>query len=608
MVRLDMPSEPPYTKPPKTKLAPPTNQEIATLIRHVSAVYVVQGVNIFQIKAYDNLANSIDQTSTSLYELWQDKQLDTIPGLGKQFQAYFDELFTIGKVAHFDNILQQVPAGFFPLVDLPGIGPKMAIKLATTLKLTKAETALEKVKTAAEKGKLNGLPGISTVMEKKILETVTLEAKDLPNRTLLITALETADTLKEYLLTSPAITKCEVLGSMRRRLPTVGDIDLAVCSEDPKAVVAHLEKYPHLSKLLATGEKTLAVRLSAGVRVDLKLSPESQWGSLLQHYTGSKLHNIKLRTIALEKDLSLSEFGIKHKGKLKTFEDEADFYHALGMDFIPPELRENTGEIEAAQKHTLPKLVELSDIKGDVHMHTNLTFPTSHDMGSSSIAELLAKAESLDYSFIGFSDHNPKKADLSPAQRLAAVKKRNQEIDEAVEEYFKGRKPTLKVLKGLEVDILGDGNLALEDEALSELDYVIASLHSDFNKDRDTTTKRILKALSHPAVKIMGHPTGRRLGKRNGVEADWETIATFCAENHKLLEINSSPERLDLPYDLVKSCQPTGVKFIVNTDSHQAASLDFMKFGVWMARKGWLTKKDVVNASDKGYEWLMEKL
>ena len=268
------------------------------------------------------------------------------------------------------------------------------------------------------------------------------------------------------------------------------------------------------------------------------------------------------------------------------------------MDWIPPELRENVGEIEAAIAQKLPHLIELEDIRGDIHMHTNLDFPTSHDMGASSIAELLAKAEELKYSFIGFSDHNPKRSGLDEKGRFEAVKKRNEQIDEEVQKYFGKREPTLKVFKGLEVDILTTGELALEDEALELLDYAIVSVHSSFANDRETNTQRILKGLAHPKVKLLGHPTGRLIEKRKGLEADWEKIAQFCADSGKFLEINSAPDRLDFPYDMVKNVKKTGVKFFINTDSHHVAGLDLMKFGVWTARKGWLTKKDVVNADE----------
>jgi DNA polymerase (family 10) len=581
-----------------------SNQAVASLLQHVATVLSIQGDNIFRIKAFQTAANSIEQLGTSLYELWQDKQLDSVPGLGKRISSDMEELFTTGKVAYYDQLLKQVPAGVFPLVDLPGIGPKMAIKLATALDLFDATTAVAQVKLNAQAGKLNGLPGISSTMEKKILEIVSQPVQETSNRRALSEALAIANEIKEYLLLSAAVIECEVLGSLRRRSPTVGDIDLAICTEDASAVIAFLEKYPQVAKIIGQGDKSIAVRLVGGVRVDIKLHSPAQWGSLLQHYTGSKLHNIHLRNIALAKGLSLSEYGIKKEGGLQSYSSEQDFYAALGLQFVPPELREDTGEIEAAAKHTLPHLIELKDILGDFHIHTKLDFPTSHDMGSSSVAELLDQATALGYSYLGLSDHNPKQKGLSPAERYAAVAKRNQEIEQAVSDYYHGGQPLIKVFKGLEVDILPSGNLALEDEALKLLDYVIVSIHSDFSQDRKSTTNRILRALAHPKVRMFGHPTGRRLGKRNGVDADWDSIAAYCSEHEIAMEVNSASERLDLPYELIRSCHKQGVRFIINTDSHSAQGLHQMEFGVWMGRKGWLTKSDVKNASADLLAWL----
>ncbi|MDQ3008783.1 MAG: PHP domain-containing protein [bacterium] len=573
-----------------------SNQEIAQLLRHVAAVYIIQDANKFRIRAYDTAANSIEQLSIPLKELWADGELDSVPGLGEKIRGALEELFTTGEIPFFQEVLGEVPAGMFPLVDLSGIGPKIAYKLATTLELDDATTALAKVKVAAEAGQLAELPGISTILEKKILDLVSQPPTPASQqRMLLATGFGIARDIIEYLLSSPAVLVAEGLGSMRRRSPTVGDIDIAVSTRDSAAVAAHLEKYPQLSKFISKGDKTIAIRLKAGLRIDIKCNPPEQWGSLLQHYTGSKAHNIHLRTVALEKGLSLSEFGIKHGSVLKSYASEEKFYQALGLQWVPPELREDNGEVEAALKHKLPQLVELSDIKGDLHIHTSIPFPTSHDLGASTVAEYLAAAEQLGYSYLGFSDHNPKRSDLSATERVAAIKQRNAAIDEAVAEYYQGKAQSIKVYKGLEVDILPSGELALEDEGLALLDYAIASVHSAFTQDRETATQRILKALAHPKVKILGHPTGRLINKREGVAADWELIADFCAEHNKYLEINASSDRLDLPFDVVNRVRQKKVQFFINTDSHHQAALHSMQYGVWMARKGWLMPTQVAN-------------
>lgn len=576
---------------------PLSNQEIARLFRYVAAVYVVHGEDTFRLRAYEGAANSIEQLGSPLYELWEEQHLDQVPGLGEKFESYLDELFTTGKVKHFEKEMARVPAGMFPLIDVPGIGPKTAYKLAKRFHLKNPKTALHDLKTHAEMGDIATVPGFTEVSQQKILDALVKEPLEHSGRMLLFSALNIAAEIIALLKKAPAVTHVEALGSIRRRVPTVGDIDLGIATSDPVAVADYLRQSPSILTVTAAGEKQLTIQHRTGLRIDIKLNDPRQWGSLLQHYTGSKLHNIHLRNLAKEKGLSLSEYGIKKGTKLNEYADETAFYGALGLDYIPPELREDTGEIEAATKHVLPTLVALRDIQGDFHTHTNLDFPTSHDMGASSIAAMLEKAEQLGYHYIGLSDHNPKRSNFSASDRLRAVRERNRMIDRQLEAYFGDKKPTMQVFKGLEIDILPSGELALEDEALELLDYAIVSIHSQFDLAAEKTTQRILRALAHPKVKILGHPTGRLLNKREGVRADWEAIFAFCAENDKWLEINASPDRLDLPSDLVRAARAAGAKLVINTDTHHNDHLAFMQLGVWVARRGWAEKKDIVNTS-----------
>lgn len=576
---------------------PVSNQEIARTLRHVAAVYVANDEDQFRIRAYDAAANTIEQLGSPLSELWEAGQLDEVPGLGEKLRGYFEEWFTTGKVKHFAKELRREPAGMYALVDLPGVGPKTAAKLARHFRLTKAVTAVDQLRKRAEAGEIAKLPGFTSVGEQKLLAALKKERVEPDTRMLLYTAIKISDAIINYVRQAPFVKEAEVLGSVRRRLPTVGDIDIAIATTEPGQVAEYLGAYSQVAKVVAEGKKQLVLQMKSGLRLDVKLHDPAQWGSLLQHYTGSKLHNIHLRNLAKEKGLSLSEYGIKTKDGLENFASEKAFYKALGMQFIPPELREDTGEIEKALQGKIPRLVELGDIKGDLHMHTSHPFPTSHDLGASSIAEILDKAEALGYAYVGLSDHNPKQAGLTVRERIKAVKKRNDLIDREVAKYFKGRQPTLKVYKGLEVDILPTGELALPDEGLELLDYAIVSLHSAFTQEKKVVTERVLRALAHPKVKIWGHPSGRKIQKRDGVNADWERIFEFCAREGKWLEINSSPDRLDLPPDLVALAREKGCKFIIDTDTHHVDHMDFMRLGVWMARRGWLEKKDVVNAA-----------
>lgn len=366
----------------------------------------------------------------------------------------------------------------------------------------------------------------------------------------------------------------------------------------PHDVMEYIRHFPHIRELLSVGDKMIMFLHTSGWQVDIKTQTPDKWGSMLQHYTGSKLHNIHVRTLAQKKNLSLSEYGITKNDKLSTYDTEEKFYKALGMQWIPPELREDVGEIEAALKHNLPSLLELADIKGDLHMHTNHSFPSSHDTGESSIGDLINRAMELQYSYIGLSDHNPKQSGLTAKERLAVVTKRTQWIHDEIERYFpKPPKNMPKVFIGMEVDILPSGELALEDEALETLDYAIVSIHSVLSQDSAKATQRLLKALDHPNVRFIGHPTARLIESRSGIDADWTTIFHACKEKGIALEINASPQRLDLPSDLVREAKKIGCKFIIDTDAHHVAHMDFMKYGVYAARRGWAEKQDILNTA-----------
>lgn len=571
-----------------------TNAEVANVFRLVSAIYAVKGENRFRITAYENAGNSIEQLAIPLKEVWQQGRLDEIPGIGEGIASHIDELFTTGTIVSFEKLFSTVPSGVFSLLPIPGIGPKTAFLLANTFHLTQ-ENAVDRVIELAKQGELAKLPRFTPVREKKILTAVLASKTPREQRLLLPEAMQIAQDCIEYIQKCEHAMYVEALGSLRRRAPTVGDIDIAVATTNPIKVMEHLTSFPHIKRLVSMGEKMVIFTHTSGYQVDVKTSHPDRWGSMLQHYTGSKLHNIHLRTIAQEKGWSVSENGVLIDGKLKTFSDEASLYTTLGLSYIPPELREDKGEIQLAQKKRIPKLIDLADIHGDLHIHTNLSFPSSHDMGSSSIEDILLTAKEIGYTYIGLSDHNPKRTGLTSHQRLLAVKKRNDDIDEALERYFKGIKPAIRVYKGLEVDILPDGNLALEDDALHELDYCIASLHSQFAQDPDTVTKRLLKALSHPKVTILGHPTGRLLQKRDGADAHWDEVFSYCAKHKKILEINSSVDRTDLPSELIHVAKRKGCTFMINTDSHHARGLYSIQFGIWNARRGLCQASDVIN-------------
>ena len=571
------------------------NQEIAKLLRSISAAYEIRGNDKFRIVAYDRAATAVEQATSELKDLWDDKKLTTIPGIGQNIAGHLDEFFRTGKVRHFQRTMRGLPPAMFGFLDLPGIGPKTAFKLCQELKINRVAGSLKKLKEAAQAGKIRVIEGFAEQSEQAILEALKRQ-KPKKQRMLLPFASELTQRLIDYMKNEKTVLQVDSLGSLRRWAATVGDIDLAVATKQPKKVIAHFAKFPEVKKKIALGENTARVILDTGHQIDLKTQKPSAYGALLQHYTGSKQHNIHLREIAQGKGLSLSEYGIKKRGKIKAFKDENSFYGALAMDWIPPELRENTGEIEVAQQKRLPNLVKLSDIKGDLHLHSKFPIEPSHDEGLDSIKSMAEKAIELGYEYLGLSEHNPSISKHSQGQVVTIVKRKRERIDELNYSFNKSnQKDGLRLLNGLEIDIRPDGNLAIPEKALNLLDYAIGGVHNNLTMPRKRMTERILKGLEHPKIKILSHPTGRKLGQREGCEIEWDKVFAFCKKYNKYLEINAWPDRLDLPDSLVKDAVKNGVKMIINTDSHALKQMGLMIYGVSVARRGWAEKKDILN-------------
>lgn len=566
-----------------------SNTQVAKLLREVAAAYQLKGGNLFQIRAYEGAADTIERLTTEVKDLWEAGQLDQIPGVGESLQTYLNELFTTGKVKHWTEIKKGIPGLVFELLDVPGIGPKTALKVSKT-GVADLDDLRHWIKTGLLLKK-----GISEKLVDKIkLGLGQLEAVRTGRMLLPIAFIQSRKVL-DYLIKNSSIKKADVLGSLRRMAATVGDLDFAVASDHPKDAVEHIINMPGISEVLEKGETQISLSLPSGVRLDFLIVSPKSYGALLQHFTGSKQHNIHLRTIAEKRGLSLSEYGVKDvkSGKVYPTPTEKEFYGLLGIDVPPPELREDTGEIEAALEHNLPKLVRLEDIKGDLHIHDNFEIEPSHDLGVSTIEGLLNKAKEFNYKYLGLSDHSPSISNHTPKQIIELIKDRNQWIEHKISSI-----KDIRVLKLLEVDILPDGSLSVPNEGLKILDFAIASVHSSFNQSREKMTERILNALANPFVKILGHPTGRMLTKREAYEADWERIFQFAAENNKALEINSFPDRLDLPDHLVRIAKSFKVKFVINTDTHELSSMENMKFGVAVARRGWATPDDIINSWD----------
>ena len=572
-------------------------------MREVAAAMEVRGDDGFRIRAYENAAVAVDNLSSEAFDLWEAKKLDEIQGVGANLAQHLDDLFRTGSVKHFTKVKKPLPAGMFALLDISGVGPKIAYTLSKQFGLTKSETAAVKLKKALESGKVADLEGFGEQSQERLLTAVTgfLKKKG-PERLLLPVAEKVAEGILSYLSSCPEVIKASALGSLRRRVPTVGDVDIGVATNQAGAVVDFMKQYPAANRLVAAGEGLVRLELTNKLTVDVKLVNPTEWGSLLQHFTGSKNHNIVLRELALKQGKSLSEHGIKHearstKQEVRKYDNEEDFYKALGLTWIPPEMRENAGEIEVSEQRKLPQLVELKDIKGDLHTHTDYYWISSHDAGTDDISTLLETAKKLGYDYLALGDHNPSISSYNENKIISLIKERKEYIDKIIStRENKVKYSSIKVLNSLEVDIRPDGTLAIPEEALKYLDFAVVSIHSSFAMKKEEQTKRVLKSLFYAKVKILGHPTGRLINQREELDIDFNAVMAECLKRNIALEINAIPQRLDLPETLVRQAVKLGVKLAINTDAHSADQLEQMRYGVDVARRGWAKKQDIVNA------------
>jgi DNA polymerase (family X) len=581
------------------------SQEVAKALREIAAVLEIKKDTPFRISAFKRAAESVEKLpTTQLKNLWQKEQLQEIPGIGESLAQSLDELLKTGQVKEFNALKKQVPQSIFVLITIPGIGPKKAYRLAQGLKIKKADQVIKKLLLAGRQGKISQLSGFGKKSQQEILDNIKRKKvnESKSTRMLLFQADELSQEITTYLKKSSAVLVVKPLGSLRRRVETIGDLDLAVKTKKPKKVIAHFVNFPEKQEILTEGKKSSSrILLNNGRQVDLRVFQPRNAGSMLQHFTGSKEHNINLRELAQKKGLSLSEYGIKNLENNKTFhfEKEKDFYRFLNLDWIPPELRENQGEIAAAQKSQLPKLVKLSDIKGDLHIHSNFPIEPAHDLGQASIKEILSWATAKKYQYFALTEHNPSQRGHRKNEVVALIKKKRKLIDQINYSQIKSIKNRSKklpfVFNSLEIDIKPNGDFALPEEAFEYLDFAIVGIHSQFYLKKEAMTQRIIKSLSHDKVKILAHPTGRILGKRPLIEADWDKIFAFCKKKNKIIEINASPYRLDLPDFLIRKAIKQKIKLAINTDSHKLDQLKFMTYGIACARRGWTEKKDIIN-------------
>jgi len=571
-----------------------TNNEVADLLRNVAGGYRIKNdfKYKFQIIAYERAADAVEHLTADVKDIADEGKLEEIPGVGPSIAEHLAEIIKSGHSKHFDEIMEGIPPAVFELMKLKGVGPKTALDFSKRFGISKTQNAIAKLKEALKRD----------ATQTKILKAIDEYARK-DTRMLLSYADGVAGEIVNWLKQSPEAKEVNTLGSIRRRVATVGDIDIAVASNKPLVVIDHFCEFPKAKSILEKGEKTASIVLGNGLQIDLMVGEPEAYGALLAHFTGSKHHNIKLRERALKMGYSLSEYGVTSlrqgyvgRGKTLKFKTEKELYQFLGLDYIEPELREGGEEIETALKHQLPKLVTLKDVRSDLQIHSNIDVEPSHDLGQSSLKEIVTRANELNYEYVAITDHNPAFKNHTSEQVVKILEKRMKTIDEFNTSLKNDKNNRVKKLyNSLEVDILPSGKLALPDEAFAYLDFILISIHSVFDQDREVMTKRILSALSYPKVKVLAHPTGRKITKRESVEADWLAIFEFCASKNIAVEINADPMRLDLPDFLVKEASKTGVKFSLGTDSHHTAMMANMNYGVDVARRGWLTADQIIN-------------
>lgn len=555
------------------------NDDVAQVLNEMAVLLEIQGTDKFKPKAYSRAARSVASLGEDIEAIAARGELTGIPGVGKALAEKIDAYLKTGSISQLEELRKDIPVKVKELDAIPGVGPMTMKLLYENLGITDLES-LEK---AVKEGHLTGLKGVGQKTVDQIVAGIQLVRAGL-GRTLLANAFSIAQRLEEELNQVQGVRQTTIAGSFRRRKETIGDIDLLVDADDAEQLMGSFVHFDGVADVLAHGPTKSSVRLKTGIQVDVRVLPPESYGAGLQYFTGSIDHNVHVRAIAQKQGLRLSEYGLYKGDKQIAGKDEKGIYRALGLDYIEPELREDKGEIEAAQRHELPDLVSLEQIRGDLHSHTDKSD------GANSIEEMLEAAASKPYEYFCVSDHTKSltiAGGMTEDQILASIN----EIDEI---NSSGRWK-MRVLKGVEVDILPNGDLDISDEVLEQLDVVTASVHSKMKDTKEAITERVCIAIQNRHVDILGHPTGRLLLKRSEYEVDLERIFETARTAGVIMELNSHPERLDLNDGNLRVVKRYGLKLAINTDAHRVSELDNMQFGVFQARRGWLEAKDVIN-------------
>lgn len=568
-------------------MRPWDNKAIAGVLYETADLMEINNDDPFRVRSYRRAAEAIESLPQQISDLINDpKKLLEVPGIGKGTLTHLQEMFREGRLRIHADLLEKYRPSMLELLKIQGLGPKTIALIWNAHKVCD----LEGVEKLAREGKLRELPRLGEKHEQKILKAIE-DYRRISGRFLLDETERTARKLMDHLAGLPGVEKITPAGSLRRGKETVGDLDVLItgdCCSDPArrdAVLDRVVSLPGIAVVLARGENKVSVRLRSGMQVDVRLLPPESFGAAMQYFTGSKSHNVALRQRALKMGYTLNEYALARLDNSQTVagRTEEEVYAALGLDFIPPEIRENCGEIEAAEKHALPHLISETDIQGDVHMHTVETD------GRCTLEEMAHAARERGYRYIAITEHSKNLAFANGLDDKRALEhiKRIQEADRQID--------GIRIFAGIEVDILADGSLDLSDEVLAQMEVVIASVHSHFKQEPAEMTERLLRAIANPHVSLIGHPTGRILLRRDGYGFDVEAILKAAAAHRVAMELNAYPDRLDLSEHHLRMAREAGVKIVINTDAHHTSHLEKLRYGILQARRAWLTRDDVLN-------------
>lgn len=557
------------------------NKEISRLLNETADLLDIEGANDFRVRAYRNAARTVESLPQPAAEMIAEgKKLSKEKGIGRSLSEKIEEIVNTGTLSQLEQLKEKLPPGLLQLLDIPELGPRRAGQLYQELGVD----GLDALQSAIDEGRLPELDGfgekLSDSIRKRLEEAKQQQGED---RMLLSEAAEIAQGIVSHLEESSEIERIEVAGSYRRRKERVGDLDILVIASKPEKLMKRFTSYDLVEEVISQGETRSSVLLRGGKQVDLRLIAPESYGSALMYFTGSKEHNIALRSLAQEEGYKVSEYGIYRGNERKAGKSEEEAYGLLGLPWIPPELRENRGEIEAAKNDTLPKLIELSDINGDLHSHTDWSD------GSASLEQMADAAQQRGYKYLAVTDHSP---GLTVANGLSE-ERLSRQIDQiaGLNETLNG----FRLFSSMEVNINLDGSLDLSKELLSRLDLVVCSIHSDMERGREEQTDRLIRAMDNQYCTIIGHPTGRRLDARPGYELDFSRLIEAAAERNVAFEINAQPERLDLSDTYARQAAEAGVKIAISTDAHSPGHLAFMRYGINQARRGWVEADSVLN-------------